>query len=326
MSTAAASAAAGRRADPRWAYALVNLSCLLWGTNYALGRLLRGSVGPFTLTAARFTVAALIFALLLRRLPAAERRLGRTWPLLLGMGITGVFGFNSLLYSGLRTTTAANAALISGTGPLLIGLMSALILRERFSRRQALGALASLAGVAVIASGGSRSALLSLQLNPGDLLVLAAITSWGVYSVMSRVATRTRSSLSATAHSTFLGLPLLLVAAAIEAGARPPAVTPATILAVVYIGIFPSVVAYLSWNEGVRRVGPAKATAFFNMLPVFGALFGVVLLNEPFGPPQIAGGALIIAGSLFAAWDDLRVFPGATAQRQNGTLTNADKR
>jgi drug/metabolite transporter (DMT)-like permease len=309
MSTVAASettTAAGRRADPRWAYALVNLSCLLWGTNYALGRLLRGSVGPFTLTAARFMVAALIFVLLLRRLPPPERRFGRAWPLLLGMGITGVFGFNSLLYSGLHTTTAANAALISGTGPLLIGLMSALTLGERFSRRQALGALTSLAGVAVIASGGSLNALLSLQLNPGDLLVLAAIASWGAYSTMSRVATRTRSSLSATALSTFLGLPLLLVAAAAEADLHPPAVTPVTILAVVYIGIFPSVVAYLSWNEGVRRVGPAKATAFFNMLPVFGALFGVWLLNEPFGPPQIAGGALIIAGSLFAAWEDLR--------------------
>ena len=76
MSTTAAheTGVAGRRADPRWAYALVNLSCLLWGTNYALGRLLRGSVGPFTLTAARFTVAALIFTLLLRRLPPSERR------------------------------------------------------------------------------------------------------------------------------------------------------------------------------------------------------------------------------------------------------------
>jgi drug/metabolite transporter (DMT)-like permease len=304
--SAPAASAAARRADPRWAYALVNLSCFLWATNFALGRLLRGAIGPFTLTAARFTVAAIVFALLLRRVAPAERRIGRDWPLLLGMGITGVFGFNSLLYSGLRLTTAANAALISGSGPLVIGLLAALLLRERFTLRAAIGALISLSGVAVIASGGSPAALVSLRLNPGDLLVLAAITAWGLYSVMSRVATRTRSSLSATALSTFLGLPLLFVASAIEWGTRPPSPSPQLVLAVIYIGLFPSVVAYLSWNEGVRRVGPGRATAFFNMLPAFGALFGVLLLGEPFGPPQLVGGALIVSGSLFAAWDDLR--------------------
>jgi len=297
---------AAQRADPRWAYALVNLSCFLWATNFVLGRLLRGSVGPFTLTAARFTVASIIFALLLRRVPAAERRIGRDWPLLLGMGITGVFGFNSLLYSGLRFTTAANAALISGTGPLVIGLLAALLLREQFTARAAIGALISLFGVAVIASKGSLEAVFSLRLNPGDLLVLAAITGWGLYSVASRVSTRTRSSLSATALSTFLGLPLLLVASAAEWRVQPPHLTPGLVLAAIYIGIFPSVIAYLAWNEGVRRVGPARATAFFNMLPAFGALFGVLLLGEPFGTSQLVGGALIVSGSLFAAWDDLR--------------------
>jgi drug/metabolite transporter (DMT)-like permease len=122
---------------------------------------------------------------------------------------------------------------------------------------------------------------------------------------MSRVATRTRSALSATALSTFLGLPFLFLAAAAEGNVRPPAVSLGVVLAVIYIGLFPSVVAYLAWNEGVRRVGPARATAFFNMLPAFGALFGVMLLGEPFGAPQIVGGALIVSGSLFAAWNDL---------------------
>ena len=73
-----------------------------------------------------------------------------------------------------------------------------------------------------------------------------------------------------------------------------------------YIGVFPSVVAYLSWNEGVRRVGPGKATAFYNMLPVFGAALGVLFLGEPFGVAQLLGGALIIVGSLVAVWASLR--------------------
>ena len=180
------------RRDPRLAYALVNLCTLFWATNFALGRLLRDDIGPFTLTAARFTVAAVVFTALLLRRPAGERRPGREWPLLLGMGVTGVFGFGSLLYTGLRTTTATNASLINGTGPLVIGILAALTLHERFGRRQAIGAVISLAGVALVVSGGSLAALTHLRLNTGDLLVLAAVLAWGVYSVLSRVVTRTR--------------------------------------------------------------------------------------------------------------------------------------
>ena len=155
------------RRDPRLAYVLVNLCTLFWATNFALGRLLRDDIGPFTLTAARFTVAGVVFTALLLRRPAAERIPGRQWPLLLGMGVTGVFGFGSLLYTGLRTTTATNASLINGTGPLVIGILAALTLHERFGRRQAIGALISLAGVALIVSGGSLAALAHQRLNTG---------------------------------------------------------------------------------------------------------------------------------------------------------------
>ena len=210
------------RHDPRLAYLLVNLCTLLWATNFALGRLLRDDIGPFTLTAARFTVAGMIFTVLLLRRPPAERKPGRYWPHLLAMGVTGVFGFGSLLYAGLRFTTATNAALINGTGPLVIGLLAALTLRERFGRRQLIGALISLAGVAVIVSGGSWETLAHLRLNAGDLLVLAAVATWGIYSVLSRIVSRERSALAITALSTWFGLPLLWPAAA-SGMARPSA-------------------------------------------------------------------------------------------------------
>ena len=100
--------------DPRWAYVLVNLATLLWASNMALGQLLRNDIGPFTLTAARFTVAAIVFSVLARRLPAQERTPGRQWPVLIGMGLTRVSDFSSSLYSGSYLTTATNASLING--------------------------------------------------------------------------------------------------------------------------------------------------------------------------------------------------------------------
>lgn len=293
------------KSDPRWAYVLTNLSAFLWGTNFVLGRTLRADIGPSTLTLARFLVAGLIFILLLRRVPAAERTPGAQWPGLLGMGLTGVVGFTVLLYSGLQLTTATNAGLINGTGPLIISLMAALFLRETLTPAILLGAVISLSGVAFIASNGSVQNLFALQFNVGDLLVLGAVISWGFYSVLGRVVTRTRSSLSASALSSLLGLPFLLPLALMEQATQPVNATPFVLAACVYIGLFPSVVAYLAWNEGIRRVGAARGTIFYNMLTVFAALLGTLVLGEPFTQTQIIGGALVIGGSFISLGPEL---------------------
>ena len=177
------------RHDPRLAYVLVNLCTLFWATNFALGRLFRGDIGPFTLTGARFTVAGVVFTALLLRRPAAEPR---TRPPVASPARHGRDGRVRLRQPALHRpgpATATNASLINGTGPLMIGLLAALTLHERFGRRRAIGTLISLAGVALIVSGGSLAALAHQRLNVGNLLVLAAVVTWGAYSVMHRIIT-----------------------------------------------------------------------------------------------------------------------------------------
>ena len=285
------------RHDPRLAYLLVNLSTLLWAGNITLGRALRGQVGPLTLTAARVTIAGLLFVLLFVRLPAAERRPGRDWPLLLGMALTGGLGFPALLYLALQFTTASNASLINGTGPLMTALLAAWLLREKLHTNQIVGGLVSLAGVVLIIGNGFRAHNGSGP-NLGDLIMLANVALWGLYSVMARVVTRRRSTVSATAFSTWAALPLLLPLALIESGQKPPELSPNLLLAVLYIGVFAAFIAFLAWNEGIRRVGPTRAMAFYNMLPVYGALLGALFLNEAIGVGQLLGGALVIGGGL----------------------------
>jgi drug/metabolite transporter (DMT)-like permease len=252
-----------------------------------LGRWLRDQIGPLTLAAARFLIASLLFAAVLQRRPPEERRLGRDRWLLLGMALSGVAIFAPTLYLGLRFTTAVNATLVNGLGPLITGLLAALLIREPMSRRQITGAIVGLAGV--------------VQGNVGDLIVLGAVALWGLYSVLGRQVMRHRSALSATALSAFLGLPLLLLAAAWEVQTFPVVARPQLVLAVLYIGIAPTVIGFLSWNAGVRRLGSSGAMVFYNTLPLYGALLGYLLLGESIGPAHLVGGALIIGGGLWAA-------------------------
>ncbi|HEY63193.1 MAG TPA: DMT family transporter [Caldilineae bacterium] len=278
----------------------MNIATFTWATNMTLGRWLAGDIGPITLAAARFLIASLLFAALLWRRPPSERRVGRDRWLLLGMGLSGVAIFGPVLYLGLRFTTTVNATLINGLGPLITGLLAGFLIREPMSRRQITGALAGLIGVAVVISGGDPALWRSVQGNIGDLIILGAIALWSTYSVLARQATRRRSALSATAFSTFFGLPFLLLAAVWEIRYLPVAWRPDMILTIIYIGTVPAVIGFVSWNEGVRRLGASGAMIFYNTLPLYGALLGHLFLREPITWAHLLGGALIIGGGLWA--------------------------
>jgi drug/metabolite transporter (DMT)-like permease len=127
------------------------------------------------------------------------------------------------------------------------------------------------------------------------------VTLWGIYSVLGRQVMRQRSALSATAFSAFLGTPFLLLAAAWEVQTFAVNPRPEAILAVVYIGFVPTLIGFWAWNTGVRRLGPGGAMVFYNTLPLYGAMLGVLFLGESIGVAHVLGGALIIGGGVWAA-------------------------
>jgi drug/metabolite transporter (DMT)-like permease len=282
----------------------------MWASNFVLGRILRDEISPLMLTASRFAVASLFYAVVLGRFAMKERLLPRHWAMLAGMTLTGVLGFPLLLYRGLQLTTATDAVLINATGPLMTAGLAAILLRDRLFARHVIGGLISFFGVALIVSGGSFERLRNCHVNVGDLYVLLAVVLWGLYSVISRKATQSRSVFSVTVISTWMALPLFLGAGAMGWQFASTNWSWHLLLAVVYIGIFPSAAAFLSWNEGVRRVGPNRAMVFYNMLPVYGSILGVILLGESLGGQHFIGGGLVLAGSFIAIWPELRTATG----------------
>lgn len=279
----------------------VNLATLFWASNIALGRVLKDAIGPVTLSSARFLIASLLFAAILRQQPPAERKLGRDWRLLAAMALTGIVLFSPLLYWGLHYTTAVNSTIINGLAPLLTGLFAAWLIKEPMSKRQIGGAILALIGVLVLISGGSLAFWQTAQFNRGDLIILLAVAVWGLYSVISSRVMQYRSSLAATAFSIFIGLPVLCLLAIVEWQTIPVMIDVSLILIIVYLGIVPAAVGFYAWNAGVARLGASGAMVFYNTLPLYGALLGALFLDEAIGTPHILGGLFIVSGGIWAA-------------------------
>jgi drug/metabolite transporter (DMT)-like permease len=278
----------------------VNLATMCWATNAVLGRWLRADIGPLTLTTLRFAVAGAFFGMLLSRQPAQERRYGKDKWWIAAMGLAGVAGFSPLLYLGLRYSTAVNSSLIQGFSPLITALIAGLVIQEPVTRRQLAGAIMGLTGVAGLLSAGSLTFLLRLQFNPGDLILLAAAVVWAFYSVFGRRVMRNRSSLSATALSNFIGLPLIAAGAVLELQHIPVHLRLETVAAIVHICIVPTIIGYWSWNKAVRALGAGGAMVFYNTLPLYGVILGAALLGEYVGITHFIFGGLILGGGLWA--------------------------
>ena len=283
-----------------WGVVFVNLATMSWATNAVLGRCLRADIGPLTLTTLRFTVATAFFGILIRGRPPEERRYGKDRWWILAMGLAGVAGFSPLLYLGLRYSTAVNCSLIQGFSPLITALIAGLIIQESVSRRQMAGAVLGLIGVTGLISRGSFSFLLRLQLNPGDLILLASAAVWAIYSVCGRRVMRNRSPVAATALSNFLSLPLLAVATAFELQHIPLNLRVETIAAIAHICVVPTIIGYWCWNRSVRTLGAGGAMVFYNTLPLYGVILGAVFLGESLGIIHFVFGGLILAGGLWA--------------------------
>lgn len=293
-------------------YLILILTTLFWGGNVVAGKLAVGHIDAHSLMILRWTGALLLV------LPFAIGPLKRDWPMIrarwwlyLFYGAVGFATFNVLVYVAAYYTSGVNTSLEQVAVNIFVIILNFALFRTRVRGLQLLGVLVTILGVAIIATHGDLTRILTLEVNLGDLLVILACFAYAIYSIALRwrpsthwtsflVATCTGAIIASFVYQATLGngtanLPANLAAIDLKGW-----------LIAAYTVIFPSVISQLLYVRGVELIGSNRASLFVNLIPLFGTVGSVIVLGEALQLFHVIAAVLVAAGLVLAEYSARR--------------------
>jgi drug/metabolite transporter (DMT)-like permease len=278
---------------------LLLITVLFWSFNFTVVKYaLTHGWKPLTYSSVRFAVGAVLFsAFTYGREGGLRVRRDDLW-LMFGAAALGIW-LNQVSFAySVRLTTAATVALMFGTLPIFVALISQAFRLEHLRLRHWIATIISFSGVALVALGASGG--IGGEIG-GILLGLVASATWAAYSVAMGPLMRRYSPYRISAFMLLVGsVPLVISAATQLAHQDWGDLETLAWAAFVYSLFFSLVFTNIMWFTAIDRVGAARASLYANLQPFLGAFFALVVLSEEMGALQFAGGFVIGAGILLA--------------------------
>lgn len=271
---------------------------VIWSGNFIIARGLSDHIPPVSLAFFRWLIAVMIFT------PFAIKNLLQEWQIIkkyiVYFSITSFLGittFNTLIYFAGRTTTAMNLSLIAITFPIFIILLSRIFYKEALTVKKGIGVLLVLTGVIFLITRGKIAVLLNISFNIGDVWMLISSIIFSIYSLLLKNKPE-GVSIKAFQLSTFmLGLFFLFPFFLWEqTRVNDLFLNQTTIPAILYVGIFASLCAFVLWNKSIVILGPSKAGMVYYTLPLFSGFLGHLFLNENVSMIHLYSMIIILTG------------------------------
>jgi drug/metabolite transporter (DMT)-like permease len=287
-------------------------SGVFWGLNIPLTAELLRDFDPFWLSACRYAIAAtLLGALVLLTLGPRQLRAPIPPARIATMSLF-VSGFLVTYNVGLMLVHPITAAALLAGSPVYVAVVSRAMTGAPLARGFWPATALTVLGAGVAVWGRASAAGTGLHVGGGEVLIVASIVCWTVYSILAQrwfapdVPQLRRTWLTALGSLPWL-VAFWAIARATGAIGEPNLRPPAAALANLAItAVFSTALASVAWNLGVARLGIAAGGMWQNTVPVFAVLFSLAFFGVVPTAAQVAGGAIVLAGVLLMQWNTIR--------------------
>ncbi len=281
-------------------YAASILALFIWSTSFIATKIAYTTFPPLTLGALRFIVAAIVLGIaLLIKQEFVKPSFGDLAIMSLSgaLGITLYFAMQNI---GISLTTASSAAMIVACYPAVTTLLELIIYKVTPSAFKVLGIFIAMAGVFILTftdsaidnSGG-------INQPAGNLILIATGFVWAFYNFTTEKIVNKYPAITVSFYQTIAGTILFLPFTLIERHEWiSPTLTSSS--ALLYLGVFCSVIAFMFYNFGLRKLPSSTSVTMMNLVPIFGVILSVLILHETVTLQQLAGGIIVITGVLLS--------------------------
>jgi drug/metabolite transporter (DMT)-like permease len=279
-------------------YIKLFLVALFFGGTFIAGRIMAANLPPFTSAFLRFLLASLFLVLFVFKKYGKFPRINfQQFLLIITLGLTGVVGYNFLFFSGLKFITASRASMIISLNPSLITILSALILKEKFTKFKFTGIILSLIGALIVISQGNIQVILQGNIGWGELLILGCVVCWSSFTVLGKITMKNLKPIIAITYACLAGT-LILILPTYQEGVLQNFMQYSieVWLSVFALGFLGTALAFTWFYEGIDKIGPSRAGIFINFVPIFATLMAVLILHEKLSPSLVVGAIFVVSG------------------------------
>ncbi|WP_313893142.1 DMT family transporter [Psychrobacillus sp.] len=278
------------------AFILASMTVLIWGSSFAaIGASLKGGYSAGHLVLIRFIIASLIFVVI-ALWPGVKFRLPKKEDIfnILLLGWVGISVYHICITFGQLAISAGTAGMLIGSAPIFTTIIAVIVLKENLGTTGWLGLAVGFTGILLIALGTGSSAF---SISPGVFLVFISAIATSIFFVYQKPLFKKYNPIELTAYFTWAGtIPFLIFSPGLVQGIQQ-ATLEANISAV-YLGIFPTAVAYLTWAIALSLSKASSVSSTLYLEPVIAIFIAWVWLHELPTPISIIGGTVAISGVL----------------------------
>jgi drug/metabolite transporter (DMT)-like permease len=271
---------------------------IVWGASFIATKVALREISPITIVWLRFLMGVVILGLtvVLQRQFALPAR--KEWAYFALLGFLGITFHQWLQSNGLQTSEAGTTAWIVATTPVFMALLGWFLLRERLGWIKNAGILLAFAGVLIVVSKGDFSSISIGRFGaPGDVLILISAVNWALFSALSRRGLKSHHPSLMMFYVMSCGwLFTTLLFLSTNGAAEISTLTVNGWMAVAFLGIFCSGLAYIAWYDALKALTTAQTGVFLYIEPLVAVIVAFFVLGETITLASLLGGAIIIFG------------------------------